>query len=90
MLLLNAHAGQRSGLQRSKEKTMEDEKPEIMHPLSPEPKSPLGSIKTSKPEREVEKPAPSIPPTPESKSDEFVKGYKAGYADGKGGKEPTF
>ena len=75
---------------------MEDEKPEIMHPLSPEPKSPLGGPISTGSERKAEKPLLSTPPNPEGRKEPdeykkgFEKGYKAGYADGKGGKEPTF
>jgi hypothetical protein len=62
---------------------MEDEKPEIMHPLSPEPKSPLGGPISTPPNPEGRK-------EPDEYKKGFEKGYKAGYADGKGGKEPTF
>ena len=53
-----------------------------------EPKqTPLGKI-PSKSEQAPEKIPLSIPPI--GKPEEFVKGYKAGYQDGKSGKQPKF
>jgi hypothetical protein len=74
----------------AKENTMEDEPTDPnLRPLEiPEPKqTPLGKI-PSKSEKEMERPQPSMPPI--GKSEEFVKGYKAGYQDGKSRKQPKF
>jgi hypothetical protein len=52
------------------------------------PKSGYGKLTTTEPEQKTEKPAPSIPPVPESKSEEFWKGYDEGYKEAKAGKKP--
>jgi len=66
---------------------MEDEKPDEKTADNLELPTSLGKI-GSKSEHASEKRLLSIPPI--DKSEEFVKGYKAGYQDGKSGKQPKF
>ena len=60
---------------------MEDEKTDIMHPLSPEPKTPLGKIRTPETEEKSEKEI-SIPDIPAGESDDYKKGFREGYKKG--------